>query len=264
LKTGELGDAREERVIVKSNGDPTYMAPDIAYHADIFGRRGFDIAIKLLGPDHVAQFPSVHAAVTALYPQADLRMASYQWMRIVRGGEEVKVSKRLGQFITVEDLIEQVGQPVALFFTLMRSADSHMDFDLDLATEQSAKNPYYYVMYAYARANSIMAKAAEKGLAPAAATTALSGYELALVRLMDRLPELVETMASDFGVHRLTFYGHELARLFQLYYENEKIIGLPPEEAAKKLYFLQQYIVFMNIYWSLLGIVPVKRMEHGQ
>ncbi len=262
LKTGDLGDERSERVIVKANGDPTYMAPDIAYHADIFGKRGFDYAIKVLGPDHIAQFPSVYAAVHQLFPDKQLRMASYQWLRVIRDGKEVKVSKRLGQFITIKDLIDQVGLPVARFLTLMRSADSHMDFDLNLATEQSAKNPYYYVMYAYARAHSILAKAAEQGLEPATKAGQLSEAELAVVRTMVKLPGLVKDITADYGVHRLTFYGLELAKLFTSFYETTKVIGLPPEEAKTKLYFVQQFVIFMEIYWSLLGIEPQQRMDH--
>jgi arginyl-tRNA synthetase len=264
IKTGALGDAREERVIIKSNGDPTYMAPDLAYHADIFGHRGFDYAIKVLGPDHVAQFPSVYAVVHELFPDKQFRMAGYQWMRVMRDGQEVKVSKRLGQFITVQELIEQVTQPVALFLTLMRSAESHMDFDLNLAVEQSARNPYYYVMYAYARAHSILRKAAERGLKPAGSYTDPSERELGLIKQMLRLPELVEDIAVNYTVHQLTFYGLEIARLFQEYYEQERILGLPEREAASKLLFVQRFVTFMDIYWSLLGIVPQDHMEREE
>ncbi len=261
LKTGELGDERAERVLIKSNGDPTYMAPDIAYHVNVFGERGFDYAIKVLGPDHVAQFPSVFAAVHELFPDKEFRMAGYQWLRVVRDGKEVKVSKRLGQFITIADLIEQVGLPVARFLTLLRSAESHMDFDLTLAAEESAKNPYYYVMYAYARANSILAKAAAKGLKPAEGPGDLSEHELAVVRMMSRLPQMVEQMAGDYGVHRLTFFGLEFAKLFTEFYEQVRVIDLPAEEAAAKLYFVQQVVRFMDVYWGLLGIEPQQRME---
>ncbi len=260
LKTGELGDERGERVIIKSNGDPTYMAPDIAYHVNIFGERKFDRAINVLGPDHIAQFPSVYAAVHALFPDKTFEMTSYQWLRVVKDGQEVKVSKRLGQFITVADLIEQVSMPVARFLTLMRSADSHMDFDLDLATEQSAKNPYYYVMYAYARAHSILARAAERDLKPGLKPGKLTEAEIALTRSMTQLPELVEQMAHDYGVHRLTFYGLELAKLFTEFYESMRIIDLPPAEAAEKLYVVRQFVTFMDVYWSLLGIPSISHM----
>ncbi len=263
LKTGELGDERGERVIIKSNGDPTYMAPDIAYHVDIFGRRGFDWSIKVLGPDHVAQFPSVYAAVKALFPDKRFTMADYQWLRVMKDGREVKISKRLGQFITVIDLIKEIGLPVARFLTLMRSADSHMDFDLDLAREQSAKNPYYYVMYAYARANSILAKAAERDLMPGKSTGELSDTERTLVRGMSRLPDLVRDIAEDYGVHRLTFFGLELAKLFTEFYDSERIIDLPKDRAQQKLYVVEKFVTFMDVYWSLLGIEPQRRMDQG-
>ncbi len=263
LKTGDLGDERKERVIIKSSGVPTYMAPDIAYHANIFGERNFDYAIKVLGPDHIAQFPSVYAAVHALFPGKRFRMAGYQWLRIIRDGKEVKVSKRLGQFITVQDLIDQVSMPVARFLTLMRSADSHMDFDMDLAKEHSAKNPYYYVMYAYARANSIIEKAEARGLRPAESVGAMSAQEIALVRHMARLEEMVGIMAEDYGVHRLTFFGLELAKLFTEFYDSNRIIDLPADEAGGRLLVVSRFIMFMDVYWGLLGIVPQKRMEHS-
>jgi arginyl-tRNA synthetase len=261
LKTGELGDERSERVIIKSNGDPTYMAPDIAYHVNVFGVRNFDYAIKVLGPDHIAQFPSVYAAVHKLFPDKRFTMAGYQWLRVVRDGKEVKVSKRLGQFITIKDLIDQVGLPVARFLTLMRSADSHMDFDLDLAKEESAKNPYYYVMYAYARAQSLMAKAAEQGLRPSGEAGMLSAPELALVKYMTRFPELVTQMAEDYGVHRLTFFGLELAKLFTELYEQERILDLPAPAASERLVVVERFITFMEVYWHLLGIEPQQRLE---
>jgi arginyl-tRNA synthetase len=264
LKTADLGDERGERVIIKSNGDPTYMAPDIAYHDNIFSKRSFDTAIKVLGPDHIAQFPSVYAAVKALFPDKDLRMAGYQWLRVMRDGKEVKVSKRLGQFVTITDLIDQVGMPVARFLTLMRSADSHMDFDLDLASEQSAKNPYYYVMYAYARANSILEKAVGKGLKPKPGEFELNEPEKALVSEMAKLPGLVAEIAADYGVHRLTFYGLELAKLFTEYYDSTRIIDLPEAEAAHKLYVISQFIRLMDAYWQLMGIEPIRHMDSSE
>jgi arginyl-tRNA synthetase len=261
LKTADLGDERGERVIVKSNGDPTYLAPDIAYHENIFGKRGFDGAIKVLGPDHIAQFPSVYAAVHALHPDKEFKMVSYQWLRVIRDGVEVKVSKRLGQFITISDLIDQVGMPIARFLTLMRSADSHMDFDLDLAREQSAKNPYYYVMYSYARANSVLEKAAEAGLKAAAGEFKLNEPQRELVMLANSLPTLLEEMAVSYEVHKLIFFGLEMSKLFTEYYESTRIIGLPKEQAEKELFFVARFIDVMDVYWQLLGIEPQKQMR---
>jgi arginyl-tRNA synthetase len=261
LDTGKLGVAREARVIIKSNGDPTYLAPDIAFHDQLFGARGFDRSIKILGPDHIDQFPSVRAAVLALHPGKRLEMAGHQWFRLLRHGKEVKVSKRLGQFVTIEALIDEVGPDMARFMTLQRAADSHMDFDLDLARERSHKNPLWYVMYSYARAHSIIDQASKRGLSAINTIQELSPEEVALVRQMVRFPELVAEIATDYGVHRLTFFGIEVARLFHELYENERIIGLDKATASRRLYVMQQYIVFMDTYFKLLGITPIKHME---
>lgn len=260
LNTGKLGDEREERVIIKSNGDPTYMAPDIAYHANIFGKRDFDYAIKVLGPDHIAQFPSVKAAVMALYPDKELRMASYQWLRLMKEGKEVKVSKRLGQFVTVQDLIGQVGVGVARMLILMRSANSPMDFDLDLATQQSNENPYYYVMYSYARAHSLLKKAKEAGLQPAAQPGALDGHDIRLIKAMNQLPGVLPEIAEDYQVHKLAFMAHEWAQAFHDYYESAKIVDLPREEAKSKLLIIKKYQVALGVLLEILSIEPVESM----
>jgi arginyl-tRNA synthetase len=264
LDTGKLGVAREARVLVKSNGDPTYLAPDIAYHDDIFGQRKFDIAIKVLGADHFDQFPSVKAAVLALHPKAQLELAGFQWLRLMQDGQEVKVSKRLGQFVTIEELIDEVGPDVARFLTLMRSSDTSMDFDLNVAKEQSQKNPLYYVMYSYARAHSILEQASQRGLAPLDSIDRLSDEETALVRQMSRFPELLAQVARDFGVHRLTFFAIELAKLFHDLYESERIIDLDRGQASHRLYLIDRYIIFMQAYFQVMGITPVKRMEHAE
>lgn len=260
LNTGKLGDEREERVIIKSNGDPTYMAPDIAYHANIFGKRDFDYAIKVLGPDHIAQFPSVKAAVKALYPDKKLRMASYQWLRLMREGKEVKVSKRLGQFVTVQDLVQQVGVGVARILILMRSANSPMDFDLDLATQQSNENPYYYVMYSYARAHSLLKKAKEAGLEPAAQSGALDKHDIRLIKVLNQLPGVLPEIAEDYQVHKLAFMAHEWAQAFHDYYESAKIVDLPREEAESKLLIISKYQVALGVLLGILGIKPVESM----
>ena len=268
LKATDYGDERD-RVLIKSGGDVTYLANDIAYHLNIFTRRGFDKAIKLWGADHVGQVPSLKLTIEALEPTKQLEFVIIQWVRLMKDGHEVKMSKRAGTFVTVQDLIDELdvavgdayGQAVARFMFLMRSADTSMDFDMDLAREQSAKNPYFYVMYAYARAHSILVKANERGIKVAQTIHTLDGVETHIVKQMTKLPALIDQMAADYGVHRLTFYGLELAKKFQEYYEGTRIIDLPPEQAAQKLYFVSQFVVFMDQYWQLLGIKPVIRME---
>lgn len=261
LDTGKLGVAREARVLIKSNGDPTYLAPDIAYHDDLFGNRGFKRAIKVLGPDHIDQFPSVRAAVLVLHSKAELEMAGHQWFRLIRNGHEVKVSKRLGQFVTISALIDEVGPDVARFITLSRAAESHMDFDLDLAREQSAKNPLFYVMYAYARSCSILEKAREKKLDTGNSISVLSSIERELIKTLSQWPQLLIDISNDYSVHRLTFYGQELAKLFHDFYESERIVDLPQDEASQKLFLVDQFRVFMEDYFKVLGIEPRQRME---
>jgi arginyl-tRNA synthetase len=268
LASSKYGDERD-RVLVKGGGGYTYLVNDLAYHLDIFGRRKFARAVKLWGADHAGQVASLKLTLKQLVPEAQLDVVLLQFVRLIRDGQEVKMSKRAGTYVTIDELLaaleEGVGKrhaaAVARWFFLMRSADNRIDFDLGLAGEQSQQNPYFYVMYAYARAHSILAKAKERGLQPATTTDALTTGELALLRLMARLPELVSEVAHDYELHRLIFFGLELAKAFQEYYESTRIIDLEAKEAAKKLYFIQQFIVFMDLYWAILGIKPVERLS---
>lgn len=259
LKSTAFGDERD-RVLVKSNGDITYLANDIAYHWDIFANRGFDKAIKVWGADHAGQVPSLQKTLHYLFPDKSLEFLIVQWVRLIKDGQEFKISKRAGTYVTVDELIERVGADVARWFMLMRSNDTHMDFDLDLAAEQSQKNPFWYVMYAYVRANSIMHEASEQGMEPADQISQLNATEREIVKKLSRLPELLEEIARDYQVHQLTFYGRELAKLFHDWYEKVRVVDLPAEEAAEKLYFLQRFIRCMDAYWRVLGIEPHQKM----
>ncbi|HSH31342.1 MAG TPA: arginine--tRNA ligase, partial [Candidatus Saccharimonadales bacterium] len=259
LRSSSYGDDKD-RVLVKSNGDPTYLGNDIAYHLNIFEQRNFDIAFKIWGADHMANVASLGLTVKKLLPDKQLVFVINQFVRLVRDGQEYRISKRAGTYVTVEELIDEISSDVARFFFLMRSADSHMDFDLDLAKQQSQKNPYWYVMYAYVRANSILSQAEKQGLKAAAETRRLNDLERQLVKQMARFPGLLREIAGDYGVHRLTFYGLELSRTFHDYYESERIIDLKANEASQKLYLIQQYLQFMRIFFDLLGITPIKKM----
>lgn len=261
LDSLELGDDRD-RVLVKSNGDNTYLANDIPYHVDIFENRGFDRAIKILGADHVGQIASLMYTLQRLLPDKKLENVIVQWVRLVKDGQEVKMSKRAGTYITVEELIDEVGADVARFFFLIRSTDAQMEFDLGLAKEQSQKNPLWYVMYSFARAHSILGQAKKKGLSASSKSqvSSLKSADLELIKYMARWPELLGQISVDFGVHKLTFYGQELARLFHEFYESERIIDLDAKAAGQKLYLIEQFIVLMDSYWSVLGIKPLKKM----
>lgn len=260
LDAAQLGEKREERVLIKSNGDPTYLASDIAYHIDIFSNRSFDVAIKVLGADHIDQFPSVRSVVGALFPEVELEAVVHQWFRLVKDGKEVKISKRKGQFVTVSELIDEVGVEVARFFTLMRSNNSHIDFDLDLAKETSQKNPYYYVMYAYTRASSVLKKAKTEGLVEADEISGLNIDERLMVRKMMQLPELVAELVVSYDVHKLTFYARELAQMFHDYYEKYHVLSMEEAEARQKLLFIRKFRTGLHDAFSLLGIEPLERM----
>ncbi|HSX41419.1 MAG TPA: arginine--tRNA ligase [Candidatus Saccharimonadales bacterium] len=260
LASEQLGDERD-RVLRKSNGDVTYLGTDIAYHHNIFIKRDFDEAIKIWGADHAGQVPSLNLTMDKLTPGKKLNFLILQWVRLMRGGKEVKMSKRAGTYVTVSDLLAEVDSDVARFFFLMRSADSHMDFDLDLAKERSQKNPLYYVMYSYARAHSILRQAQDRKLAPVSTVSELTDHELAVVRQMAMLPELIAEIVSNYQVHKLAFYGIETARAFHDLYESERIIDLDKSVASKRLYLIQQYVVFMEVYFQLMGITPISRMD---
>ncbi len=264
LASSKLGDERD-RVLVKSSGDLTYLANDIAYHLDIFTGRGFDRAIKDWGADHVGQVPSLSLVMKALVPDAELDFILHQWVRLMKDGHEVKMSKRAGSYVTVEEVVDIVGSDVARFFFLMRSADSQLDFDLGLAEEQSQNNPLYYVMYAYVRAKSILGKAKLAGLQPLVGESLALGHEQReVVKLMARWPELLGELSNSYTVHKLTHYGIEVATAFQKYYEAGQILTLPKAEASNQLYFLVKYCEFMDSYWSVLGIQPQEKMIREQ
>ena len=164
FKTSEFGQ-EQDRVIIKSSGEPTYRLPDIAYHCDKF-RRGFDWMVNVFGSDHIATVPDVLAGVKALgYDEGKITVVLYQFVTLLRGGKQVKMSTRKATFVTIDELVDEVGTDALRFFFLMRKPDSQLEFDLDLAKKQSQENPVYYVQYAHARLCSIERQAAEQGMA---------------------------------------------------------------------------------------------------
>ncbi len=227
LKTQDFGDD-EDRVLVRSDGRPTYIAADAAYAANKFAR-GFDHVMYILGPDHAGYVPRLRAVLAAGGFDLDrVEIKVYQNVRMVRGGELVKLAKRKGQIYSVRDLIEEVGKDAARFFFLMRSNDSHMDFDLDLAVKQSDENPVYYVQYAHARICSIVRQAEEREFR-------FSGMpdldllhepsELALMRKLADYPHELAASASARATHRLTTYLRELTQLFHQFYTNCQVLN---------------------------------------
>jgi arginyl-tRNA synthetase len=267
ISSSDFGDERD-RVLVKSDGSYTYLLNDIAYHYNIFIKRKFTRSIKLWGADHAGQVESLRLTLGKIAPEAKLDFILIQFVRLLKDGKELKMSKRAGTYVTIDELIEslegsvgkQYAPSVARWFFLMRASDNRVDFDLNLASKQSQQNPYFYVTYAYARAHSILHRAKERGMVPSNGTDHLDESGIAITSLMSRFQELVIEVSQDYGAHKLIFFGMELSKAFQHYYESERIIDLDKVIAEKKLYFIQQYIIFMDQYWALLGINPVKKL----
>ncbi len=229
----ELGGDKDE-VIVRSDGEPGYFASDIAYHYHKFVERGFDWVIDVWGADHQGHVPRMKAMMRALGLDPErLTLIIYQLVTLKRGGEVVRLSKRTGDIITLREVIEDVGPDAVRFFLLARAADSQMDFDLDLAVEQSAENPVYYVQYGHARIASILQYAQERVPDFSAGGVSLLRHhaELALIRQMLLLPEMVELAADNLAPHHLTYYAQDLASAFHSFYKECRVVSSDPADA---------------------------------
>ncbi|MFN0095288.1 MAG: arginine--tRNA ligase [Dehalococcoidia bacterium] len=214
-----LGEEKDN-VVIRSDGRPTYFASDIAYHYDKFVRRGFSLVVDVWGADHHGHVSRVKTATRAVGGDADgLHVLLYQLVTLKRGAEIVRLSKRSGEIITLDELIDEVGRDAARFFFLLRSPGAQMDFDLDLAVKQSSENPVYYVQYAHARLASMLARAAEQGLTPEGGEVALltQPHELALIREMMRLSEVIELVATTLEPQHLPHYAMSLANAFHAF-----------------------------------------------
>jgi arginyl-tRNA synthetase len=238
LKMTELG-LDQDRVIVKSTGEPTYRLPDIAYHVEKF-RRGFDLVVDIFGADHIATIPDVLAGVKALGFDPDkVKVVIHQFVTLMRDGEQVKMSKRLANFVTLDELIDEVGPDAVRFFFLMRSTSSHLEFDLNLAKEQSEKNPVYYLQYAHARIASILRFAEGQGtftadVRPESINTDLltGAAEVALTKTLMEFPAWVESTAMSYEPHRLTTYLNDVATAFHRFYHEHRVV-IPEQDLAQ-------------------------------
>jgi arginyl-tRNA synthetase len=232
FKATELGDSKDE-VVIRSDGTPGYFASDIAYHYNKFVERGFDRVIDVWGADHQGHVPRMKAMMKALgLDPARLTLTLYQLVTLRRGGEIVRLSKRTGDMITLREVLEEVGSDAMRFFLLARSADSQMDFDLDLAKQQSDENPVYYVQYAHARISSILRFAGQISHADGDVSLLTSAPELALVRQMIRLPEVVRASAVHLAPHYLTYFAQELATAFHSFYRDCRVVSSEPGDEA--------------------------------
>ncbi len=222
-----LGEEKDA-VLIRSNGDPTYFASDVAYHYDKFVERKFDQVINIWGADHQGHVSRMKAAVSAMDVDPDrLTLMIYQMVTFKQGEELVRLSKRSGDIITVDDLVDQVGADACRFFFLSRAAETQMEFDLELATRQSSDNPVYYVQYAHARIAGIISNAHERGIDLEHGDLSLLDHEaeLDLIRKIVQLPELIELMANSLAVHHLPHFAQELATAFHWFYQQCRVIS---------------------------------------
>ena len=259
----------QDRVIIKSTGEPTYRLPDIAYHREKF-RRGFELIVDVFGADHIATIPDVLAGVKALgYDPDKVRVVIHQFVTLLRDGEQVKMSKRAGTFVTLEELIEEVGPDAVRFFFLMRSNTSHLEFDLNLAKEQSEKNPVYYLQYAHARIASILRFAETEGVAgkvadPEAVARVAdlleSASEVDLIKRLLEFPEQVDSACSSFEPHRLTVYLHETATAFHRFYHEQRVVIPERELSLARLALCRATRIVLANGLRILGVTAPERM----
>lgn len=264
LKATEYGDDKD-RVVIRDNGIPTYFAADIAYHQDKYAR-GFDRVINLWGADHHGYIARMKAAVGALgYHPDQLEVLILQMVSLYRNGELVKMSKRTGQSVTLNELIEEVGTDAARFFFVMRSIDSQLDFDLTLATEKSNENPVYYIQYAHARICSIMRQLDEAGIVVMPATeaklnTLTEASELGLIKKLGEYPEMLAGAAKERAVHRVAHYVHDLAGLFHSFYNQCRILGVDSDLQQARIALLKTVGHVIRHALGILGVSAPERM----
>ncbi|WP_295156835.1 arginine--tRNA ligase [Selenomonas sp. AE3005] len=260
LKSTAYGDDKD-RVVIRDNGVPTYLAADIAYHHNKY-ERGFDRLINIWGADHHGYVCRVKAAMDALgHDSEKLTVLLLQMVALYRGGELVKMSKRTGQSVTLNELMEEVGTDAARYFFLMRSLDSQLDFDLDLAKKKSNDNPVYYIQYAHARICSIFRQAEENKLAVGAQpelSLLTDESELDLIKKIEEYPEEIERAARDYAPQRIARYSYDLASAFHSFYNRCRIVGVEPKLAEARLALVQ---VTAHVIRHSLGILGVSAPE---
>jgi arginyl-tRNA synthetase len=264
FKATAFGDEKDE-VVVRTNGVPTYFAADIAYHRNKF-QRGFQWIIDIWGADHHGHVSRMKGAMAALgYNPDQLDVVLMQLVRLVQGGEVLRMSKRTGQYITLQELIDEVGVDAARYFFVMRSPDSHLEFDLDLAKSQTAENPVYYVQYAHARISSILRQAGEQGYTmPKAGLVEMNVLthpsELELIRKIADYPDVVAGAAQNLEPHRLTKYAQDLAALFHVFYTNCRVLVDEEPLRQARLVLIEATRITLRNLLGLIGVSAPERM----
>jgi len=264
LKSTVFADDKD-RVIVKQDGEYTYLATDIAYHRNKLGR-GFKTLVNIWGADHHGYIPRVQAVIQAFgHPKDSLHVLLVQLVSILRHGQPVPMSKRAGNFVTLRDVVQDVGADAARYIFLTRRSDSHLDFDLDVAKEQSRENPVYYVQYAHARLASLFREAESRHISvPKGDSVDLSLLELEeeqnIIKALAKYPEVIEEAALAYEPHRLTFYLQDLAGLLHNYYFKHRVITEDVKRTASKLFLMKQVKTVIQSALGILGVSAPERM----
>ncbi|HEO8419287.1 MAG: arginine--tRNA ligase [Niallia sp.] len=263
LRSTDFGDDKD-RVLIKNDGSYTYLLPDIAYHKDKL-ERGFEKLINVWGADHHGYIPRMRAAIQALgYNKEALEVEIIQLVHLYKDGEKMKMSKRTGKAVTMRDLVEEVGLDATRYFFAMRSADTHLDFDLDLAVSQSNENPVYYAQYAHARISSILRQGKEQGIELAdelnvALITAEKEFDL--LKKLGEFPQAVGEAALKRMPHRITNYIYDLASTFHSFYNAEKVLDADNLERTKaRLALIQATQITLRNALALIGVSAPEKM----
>ena len=262
FKTTELG-KEQDRVYIKSTGEPTYRLPDTAYHRDKVNRE-YDLIVDVFGADHLDTYPDVLLALNALGLNTDhIRVLLYQFVTLLRGGEKVKMSTRKATFVTLNELIKEVGSDVVRYFFIMRGVNSHLNFDLDLATDQSDKNPVYYLQYAHARICNIIKHGDSMGiLKNSECNPSLLNHpsEIALLKQLEKFPEIIYNAHLSLEPHNIANFLHEIANRFHKYYADCRIISEDEELTNARLTLSTATKNVIGNGLKLLGITAPEKM----
>lgn len=264
FRSTDFGDDKD-RVVIKSDGEYTYFASDIAYHKDKLDR-GFDIIIDIWGADHHGYVPRIESVMKAFgYDSSKFRVILVQMVNLLKHGEPFQMSKRAGNFVTLSEVVDLVGADNTKFIFLTRKSDSHLDFDIDVVTATSAENPVYYVQYAYARINSILKNAQEKAIDISSIedirlSLLTNKEELSLIKKLLAYPMALESAARSYEPHRITFYLQELAKMFHSYYHKYKVLTDDPDTAKARLALCQAIKTVLQDALGILGVSSPDKM----
>ncbi|MCR4417620.1 MAG: arginine--tRNA ligase [Ignavibacteria bacterium] len=251
----------QDKVIIKSTGEPTYRLPDIAYHIEKF-KRNYDLMVDIFGSDHMATYPDVLAGLRILgYDTSKVKVLIHQFVTIVKDGEIVKMSTRKANFVTLDQLIDEVGADVVRYFFLMRSISSHLNFDIGLAKKQTDENPVFYLQYAHARICGILRLAKEEGKNPGNQFELLrEEEEIELIKHILNYPDVVLRSAENFDQLILISYLHELAELFHKFYHEHRVLGQEEELTSARLSLCKATQIVLQNGLAILGVKAPERM----